>query len=849
VKRRRPEILAPAGDPLCLRAAIAAGADAVYLGMARFNARGRAERFRGVTLEACVRAAHAHGVKVYVTLNTLLHDDELAAGLSLAQEALAAGADAAIVQDLGFAALLGERLPELALHGSTQMSIHQPEQAVAVVAALGLRRVILARECSVEEVAAIARRIEPLGADVEVFVHGALCFAYSGPCLMSNLAGRRSANRGICAQNCRFDFTATGPRPPGFLELPVFDRQSASQLISMKDLAAFESIAALAEAGAGSFKIEGRLKGPEYVAEVTRLYRAAVDAWESGVPFHAVEAERAAGRVFSRGFTNGYLEGVLAPAMRGDKRSLEGEPDLVVRAANRKTGVLHVEPRPGHAVEAGQGYRYVHDRYRGGFRVIGVDRAERGAVIARVRFGAEASGRTHRRGAAGRRKPPPPLPVGLACFLNDDPRLEQRVGVLVRDVAIPAGPPRVPVRLVARGAAGERLEVSARTDDGREAHAVSDVPLEVARARGLDAGTLREHLGRFGGTRYELAELDAEGLGAGAFLGFPALHAVRRQLVAELDRAAPAAASGARPIAAPALERPRGAAAVRTALCICVGSPAAAAAAREQGAARIVLEGAAWSGGRLDPAGWQALASLEDPWVRLAPIVHDAAADRAALAALRAHAPHAGVLAGHVGQLQLAAELGLRTAADVYLNADNAHTLLSLQRLGASRVSLSLEIDAREASRAAAGAPVGLELEVVLGGRVFSMLTRQPYGLGPGERLAATSEHGHSYVLEAEGELTTLYEARELIGIEALPLLAGKVDAVRLDLAHRSPEAVGEIARAYAATLAACLDGAAPGEARAAAIGAARAAHERHAPHGSFAGHLIRSSRLQDGDP
>jgi putative protease len=206
-RRGRPELLAPAGDPLALRAALAAGADAVYLGLQRFNARGRAERFRGIGLEACAAAAHARGARLYVTLNTLLHEDELAPALDLAAEAAAAGADAAIVQDLGLAAALRAELPGLPLHGSTQMSLHQEEQAACAVGRLGLERVILARECSLDEVRRAADRLRPLGAGVEVFVHGALCFAYSGQCLMSNFAGRRSANRGICAQNCRFDYT------------------------------------------------------------------------------------------------------------------------------------------------------------------------------------------------------------------------------------------------------------------------------------------------------------------------------------------------------------------------------------------------------------------------------------------------------------------------------------------------------------------------------------------------------------------------------------------------------------------------------------------------------------------
>jgi putative protease len=362
--RRRPEILAPAGDPDAFRAALAAGADAVYLGMARFNARGRAERFRGLDLAACVATAHERGVAVHVTLNTLIHDDELAAALALAAEAHEIGVDAVIVQDPGFARILRAELPDLVLHGSTQMTVHQGDQAAEVVRALGLRRVIVARECSVEEAARIATSIAPLGADTEVFVHGALCFAYSGQCLMSNFAGRRSANRGICAQNCRFDFSASSPSTDRFTPIPMFQARSATQLISMKDLAAFDAIGPLADAGIASLKIEGRLKSAAYVSEIVRLYRGAVDAWAEGRDFAADAAERDARRVFSRGFTNGYLAGDVTASMRGDKRSLEGEPDALVVSADRQRGEIVLAPRAGHRIRPGQGYRYTHDRYR-----------------------------------------------------------------------------------------------------------------------------------------------------------------------------------------------------------------------------------------------------------------------------------------------------------------------------------------------------------------------------------------------------------------------------------------------------------------------------------------------------
>ena len=857
---RRPEILAPAGDPIALRAALAAGADAVYLGMARFNARGRAERFRGVTLEACVRAAHRRGARVYVTLNTLLHDDELDLAIALAREAVAAGADAAIVQDAGFALRLREEVPELSLHGSTQMTIHQPEQAAEAVVKLGLRRIILARECTLEEARRVADRIRPLGAGLEVFVHGALCFAYSGQCLMSNYAGKRSANRGICAQNCRFDF-ASGPvrsdeaspagTPTGsrYVDLPVFSRRDATQLISMKDLAAFESVAALAGMGVESFKIEGRLKGPDYVAEVVRLYRSALDAWEEGVPFDAAEAGRAAARVYSRGFTNGYLGAGDGSerfgAMRGDKRRLEGEPDAFVLSAHRTTGSILLEPRPGHEIRAGQGYRYAHDRYRGGFRVIAVKESAGGASLVRARFGAEASGRRHRRGAAGRRRPPPPLPAGLPCYLNSDPEVKARIDALVAGVAIDdAAPVRVSLRV--SGAPGAPLRVEAAAG-GSVVEAATEAALEEARGRALTPDILAEHLGRLGGTRYELEGLDASGLAPKAFASFPSLHELRRRLVAALDasleapRAAVPAVAPPRPRAAPAggAERRR-----RTSLAACVADPAAREAVLGAGASRVIIDADAFLA---SPGSWLGLdRGEEEVWFRLPPIRHDAGRDRAALEALGRARARPAVLVGHLGQLALARELGLSAAADVYLNATNRSALEALRISGACRAALSLELDANEAARLSLAAPPGIEVEVVAGGEVFSMLTRQPFGLAPGRRLGAVSEHGHAYRFEADPSgTTTLFEARELVGARALPALAGKVDSIRLDLAHQSVGAAGAIVAAYAEALALLLDDPASDAARS-AVEAAAETHARHAPAGAFPGHLIRSSRSQD---
>jgi hypothetical protein len=289
----------------------------------------------------------------------------------------------------------------------------------------------------------------------------------------------------------------------------------------------------------------------------------------------------------------------------------------------------------------------------------------------------------------------------------------------------------------------------------------------------------------------------------------------------------------------------------RTALSVVVSTPEALAAAFRAGAERVVVEDPALlAGGAQRAASWRAApAAPGKVWLRLPPIAHDGAADRRLVDLLPEVFPGGGGLAGHLGQLGLLARAGLPAAADLYLNAYNHRTLAVLRQAGAGRITLSLEVDAKEAARVAARAGAAVEVEVVAGGAVFSMLTRQDYGLAPGGRFLAVSEHGHSYRFQqASGAATTLYEARELVGAEALPFLAGRVDSVRLDLAHQGAEAVEEIAGAYRAALETLL--AEPGEGSGPRarelIAAAALAHRRHAACGSFAGHLFRGARSLD---
>ena len=264
-----PELLSPAGSEECLYAAIENGADAVYFGLAKphnFNARGRAENIPLEKLGDTMHTLHRRGLKGYLTLNTLIHCEELPAVESLLREVIAAPIDAIIVQDIGVAVLAQRLCPDLPLHASTQMSLTSAA-SIEQVAALGIKRVILPRELSIRQIADLRRNTE---IELECFIHGALCISYSGQCYASlglggRSANRGSANRGSCTQPCRLPYSVVqiGAKP--------------KPILSPHDLAALPMLPKLIATGVHAFKIEGRLKPPEYVAEVTKVYREALD--------------------------------------------------------------------------------------------------------------------------------------------------------------------------------------------------------------------------------------------------------------------------------------------------------------------------------------------------------------------------------------------------------------------------------------------------------------------------------------------------------------------------------------------------------------------------------------------
>lgn len=340
------ELLAPAGTPDALRAAIAAGADAVYVGLGSFNARAANGGFSLAELSSACVLAHAHGARVYVTLNVYVRDDELGDAVALAGSALAAGADALIVADMGLITRIRAALPDAELHLSTQAGAQCAAAVDFAARELGVERVTCARELSVAELAELCAT----GVEIEAFCHGAICICYSGACSYSALMRGRSANRGDCTQPCRLAYElqdgsgavlAGGAWERGRAAEEQVMRPDGDRLLCPRDYLGIRLIAEMLEAGVSAFKIEGRMKSPDYVYNVVRCYREALDAALAGRPLSDIELdglEACLARSFSRGFTSGYLEGGHA-ATGSDLMSVE-------RAINQGLRAGHVvEPR------------------------------------------------------------------------------------------------------------------------------------------------------------------------------------------------------------------------------------------------------------------------------------------------------------------------------------------------------------------------------------------------------------------------------------------------------------------------------------------------------------------------
>ena len=526
---RLPELLAPAGDWDCAKAAIENGADAIYFGLDKFNARMRAHNFTESDLPKLMEFLHRRGVKGYVTMNTLIFENELAEAEHYLRAIIAAGVDAAIVQDVGVCRLIRQLSPDFPIHASTQMTITSAA-GVEFARELGCNLVVLARECSIKEIGKIQEgqptpspsqegNLSPAtrhsSLPLEVFVHGALCVAYSGQCLTSESLGGRSANRGECAQACRmpYDLISDGK------QVSLGDRR---YLLSPQDLAGIELLPELVRVGVASLKIEGRLKAPEYVANITRVYRKALENLrsESQAATQPTEDDRYSMEMaFSRGLYTGWFGGInnqeLVHARFGKKRGVYlGEVTRVLSESAEVKLKAPIKLGDGVVFDAGR-----PDEKEEGGRVYEMRPDCREPQLVELAFG-------HGHINFSR------INVGDKLWKTSDHELEKRWRQ-----SFEGDSPKFtrPISFEVYGLAGKPLTLIARDETGNVARADSAMLLAVAEKQPLTTERLRDQLGRLGGTPFRLGDLKNELEGA-VMLPVSELNRLRRDVAVELER-------------------------------------------------------------------------------------------------------------------------------------------------------------------------------------------------------------------------------------------------------------------------------------------------------------------------
>ncbi|MDA3936543.1 MAG: DUF3656 domain-containing protein [Actinomycetota bacterium] len=770
---RVPELLAPAGGPESLRAAVNNGADAVYLGVESLNARRSAKNFSLETLPEVCHFAHLHGVRVYLTANVLVLADEMITAVEMVSRAWETGIDAVIVQDLGLLRLLRRELPHVRIHASTQMNTHN-SATVEELARLGVSRVTLARETSLGEISTLAA-VE--GIEVESFVHGALCVSYSGQCLMSSMIGGRSGNRGLCAQPCRMPYELTDGRRE-VVETPGL------YLLSPRDIVGIGQLPALIEAGVSAFKIEGRMKSPEYVALVTRVYRAALDrALEDPAEFSITEGERSIlDEAFSRGFSPAYLL-----EERGNSMMSYTRPN------NRGVAIGRVSRLEDHwatvalegALDSGDTIEFWTNNGRFAQKV-GTMRYEDGTTMS--------------------------APAGASVGILAEKRLSKSDRVFrVVNASLEQAAKRTFTKDASEGTIDLDISVTlvrnrpltVRVNDGTHFGAAEGPTIEVARTKPITADEVAEHVGRLGGTPYRAASWDIE-LDAGAGVGYSTLHRVRREAIDEYEASvlAPWADRSFQNIE---ISVPRGRKHETAApeIVVATSDISIARACLDTNVARVQIP--VWLlkefGGKVPD--------------RIVPVIPRIAHDTEADGFLRDVAKCQRVVVGNLGLIRKLADEGIEVEADWSLGAVNPWTLEALVDLGASSVWLSPELSGRQIAEMAQHSKV--RVGTAIWGRQELMVTEHCVLMaqGPCKRNCDTCKrrHGRHTLRDQKGYefpvvtdptgRSHIYNAVPLDLTRALnEVVETGLGAVRLDLhvdslrfAQRVVSEVGDILR------------------------------------------------------
>ncbi|MGQ9649306.1 MAG: DUF3656 domain-containing U32 family peptidase [Phycisphaerae bacterium] len=815
---REPELLAPAGDDECLRAAVANGADAVYFGLEDFNARRRAANFALARLAEVMRYLHERNVRGYVAFNTLIFSEEMERAAGFVAGIAEAGADGVIVQDLGLLKLIRSMAPTLPIHASTQMT-QTHAAGIELLGGMGVQRVILARELSIEEIARIARLTT---LELEVFIHGAMCISYSGQCLASESLWGRSANRGVCAQACRLPYRL-------IVDGQAVEAGDRAYPLSVKDLAAWDLIPQLLAVGVKGFKIEGRLKGPHYVAAATSVYRQAIDAAKAGRRFSlGREREAMLSQSFSRGFTHGFLDGDRHQDLVDGRFPNSRGVDVGRVVGRTRRGVL-VELRPEMAVplKPGDGVLFdagLPEQGEQGGRIYAVENAGRSelpggrwATRVELRFG---RGDVNVAAVAS----------GSVVWKTDDPAVRRELEKTYGKVE----PVRhEPLRVRAWISPQRHLLIELEDDHGHVVRVEAEEPLAEARRHALSALLVREHFSRLGGTPFETAsvQLLQEGVAVETvpfMVPKSMLNRLRREAVGLLlEQRAAASRHGIADRSALSVIREQirdrfgdetgGCAAVRPVLCILV---------RELGQLGAVLE-------------WHAEAGAGRLSVVYADLVEDVECARAVELCRAARVP-VGLATPRIckpGEESLVtglADLGpdivlvrnlaairllrqhvpdMPLVADHSLNAANEIAVAALREMGVVRVTVSYDLSVAQMVPFAA-ALSGLNMEIVVHQHVpmFHMAHCLAASLskasncqrcgGPcrQHRLELRDRLGvdHLVIVDRAGR-TTVYNGRVQSGAGLLMRLrALPVGHWRVELLDEDPKATRRLVEAYA---------------------------------------------------
>ncbi|OKY80335.1 MAG: peptidase U32 [Eggerthella sp. 51_9] len=759
------ELLAPAGNMECLHAAVKAGADAVYLGAGHFNARRGADNFSLENLAEACDYAHLRGVKIYLTLNTVVLPSELPDALELARQAYRCGVDAFIVQDIGISIELSRIMPDVEVHVSTQMNIHD-EDGLRAAAALGATRVTLARELSLAEIARLHELAEELGVELESFAHGALCICYSGQCFMSSLVGGRSANRGRCAQACRLPYELHNRALRKTLDAP------GEHLLSPKDLCTANLIPELLHAGVASLKIEGRMKSPESVQAVVGVYRAVIDRVEAAIDRDGIDSVVASdapelraseeemnvlSEAFSRGFTTAYLKG-----KRGNEIMSYGRPNnrgvFVGRVAKVREGLVFIDPETelhvGDLIEfwTNRGH-FVHTI--GEFKT---DRA--GRVFFPVERAVGKGDRVFR------------VRNAEAAFVDDD-KLPS-VAVCAR-AELRIGQPALLTFTVAAGDASVTVE-------GPE--------VEAARTKAITEKEVREHIDRMGTTPFYLSSLEID-LDEGVGMGFSMLHKLRARAAEELQEAILAHYHARK------LERTPSRAfapVVRRGWCKVAAlatNPACARAAKRAGADLIYVPAANYRRGEAVIAGQLSdtaeQAGYPKQCIPVLPTVSQMFDEEKrngfdTWKRVKADKP---VMVENLGQLLHATEMGAAPEVGPHIPVTNKLDLQAMADLGAQRVWLSPELSLVQIEELGDMAPMPLGLTIM--GQTELMVTEHCLLMsqGPCNQKCAECARRKSphYLKDRKG-----YEMPVITDCTGRSHL---YNAVQMDVAHLMPEIIG----------------------------------------------------------